>query len=81
MKIECQHIAANCNPMPNVLEFLTADVIVYCFKNQVGIYSIKTNNVYMNLHCGTFLLIKIVPLIQIGRTALKRLNNKNIGIS
>jgi hypothetical protein len=58
MKIECQHIAANCNPMPNVLEFLTPDVIVYCFKNQVGIYSIKTNNVYMNLHCGTFFINK-----------------------
>jgi len=59
MKIECQHIAANCNPMPNVLEFVTPDIIAYCFKNQVGVYSIKANNVYMNLHCGNNVLIKI----------------------
>lgn len=50
MEIICEHIAANCNPMAQTLEFIDGHSIAYCFKNQVGIYDIKSNNVVMNIN-------------------------------
>ncbi len=40
MKINCEHIAANCNPMSQAFDFLENDIIVFCFKNQLGLYSL-----------------------------------------
>lgn len=50
MEISCQHIAANCNPMPNALEFLDNNTIAYCFRNQVGLYLLDQNKVILNLN-------------------------------
>lgn len=40
MDLVCQHIGANCNPMPNTLQFLDDQHIVFCFSNQVALYSL-----------------------------------------
>ena len=50
MDIECLHIGANCNPMPNTLEFLDDDHIVFCFSNQVALYSVPRNTIILNLN-------------------------------
>jgi hypothetical protein len=50
MKLTCQHIAANCNPMPSALDFLTNSLIAYCYKNQVGIYDLDQKIVFRNIH-------------------------------
>lgn len=50
MKVSCEHIAANCNPMPNSIEFLNDRTLVFCFKNQVGVYSLETNSILMNIN-------------------------------
>ena len=36
--------------MPSAFDFLTDDIIVYCYKNQVGIYDLNKKYVYRNIH-------------------------------
>jgi hypothetical protein len=36
--------------MPNTFDFLTNDIIVYCYKNQIGLYSLASSYVYRNIH-------------------------------
>lgn len=48
--LKLQHISSNCNPMPNSLTFLDDNTIAYCFRDQVGLYNMNTNNVYQNLN-------------------------------
>lgn len=50
MQIECQHIAANCNPMPHTLAFLDSTTIAYCFSNQVALYDVPGNRILGNLN-------------------------------
>lgn len=40
MKLECESIASNCNPMPYGFDFLTDRIIAYCYKNQIGLYDL-----------------------------------------
>lgn len=48
--ISCEHISANCNPMPNALKFVDANTIAFCFRNQVGLYSVSMNKITCNLN-------------------------------
>ncbi len=36
--------------MPSAIDFLTDSMIVYCYKNQVGIYDLNKKSVTRNLH-------------------------------
>lgn len=36
--------------MPTAFDFLTDDTIVYCYKNQVGIYDLSQKIVFRNIH-------------------------------
>ena len=48
--ISCEHISANCNPMPNALRFLDQNTIAFCFRDQVGLYEIDINKITCNLN-------------------------------
>lgn len=50
MKYQCEHISANCNPMPSTLIFLNNSTIAFCFRNQVGIYDLDENKILCNLN-------------------------------
>jgi len=45
MQVVCKHVAANCNPKPNVLRFMDPDHLVFAFSNQLGIYQLSQNTI------------------------------------
>lgn len=53
MRISCEHIAANSTPKPHVLTFLTADLLVYAFSDQVALYSLSQSLTLLNINGST----------------------------
>lgn len=59
MQVKCKHISANCNPMPNVVDFLDKDTLVFGFSNNLALYSLSQNRILLTIF-GTAFLIQTI---------------------